>query len=879
MFPSCLRAGLRLAAALLPVALCAQTASVTVNPTVIRNHTTNPLTLGFNVEWQAVQLPPANTSCIWDGTTNQMRPALIDFLKTDFSGAAYRFPGGTSSNFFEWEKTVGSGRTAIKNPNDGQFYIATFGFDEAVTFATAAGGTVQPCLNLYSMNGAAVTSATWPALRQKQLGWWEYCNAPTTADWNGDGIFQGQQRSANGHANPYNITTWELGNELDFNISYVDYIARADDLMTAMLAVQPNLDFIAHIRTAVGTTATNPPHPLVAPEPPLSGGRTTASWRDWHNAFLGAFGNKLWALAVHVYYDGNNIPWVDTWPLNTWNDSVAWAATQPAGTSAPGVVITEHARWPNLSDQTAWPITTSIKGAVSVSDYLLSQNYSPHVQLAQSHDLGGGGPWALFSQVDPVTGKYLRNTTFAPRPLAHALKLVNRVLKGVDVLQTSSSPLNASGYGYDVRANGYKYGTSDVQGALMINRASVNYPLNLTLPGWAAGPQVVRIDAIGGHEATQLWRRYVSTDVAANLGALKLPSRSVFNALALGANVAVNADFETGTVGATPSNWEKRLGTGVTGNTVITTDATGSVNGTNIVRLQLTAGTNSLQLAQPGWLNTALSSTGVIASNLNDTFILRANVRTSGTVADTVKLRMQLFTPAGILATIPTSLNAPADTAGQWVTLETEFVPAAMLAGGVFTNAAIILQSSSSTGYADFDGVTLLRRKNAALNPNLLDTSPANGIEDSWSRRNTGTGSITYNGGGTPKFVTLSKTVATDTNQFYQAHGATSTLASRLNEKWRIRARVRHTGLSAAGAQLKVQVFTAAGAYLGTSPLGPVLTGTSSTAGSGWVETSQEFVLRDLLGTQSFGYAEIMLSNKSATGSIDVSFLSLEPLD
>jgi hypothetical protein len=883
---------LRLAVALLPAALCGQTANVTVVTTpVIRDQPNgsvihDPLILGFNVEWQAVQGPPADSSCLWDGDTNQIRPDLINFLKNDFSGAFYRYPGGTPSNYFEWEKTVGTSRTPIKNPNDGQFYIAKFGFNEAVAFAKAVGGAVLPVFNLYSMNGAAVTSATWPALRLKQLAWWEYCNAPKENiednDWNGDGQCQGYLRAQHGHPVPYNITTWELGNELDGKISYVDYIARSNDLITAMQLVEPNLDFIAHIRTSVGESSSNVPHPLIAPTPPLSGGRTTANSRDWHNAVLAGLGKDLWALAVHPYYYDTALPWIFTWTSNTWADSLAWAATQPAGTTAPAVVITEHARWPNINDQTTWPMTTSMKSAVSVTDHLLLLNNTNYVQLALNHDLGAIVPWSLFSQVDPTTGKYLRNNTFAPRPLAYALKLVNRALKGADILTASASPLDASGAGYDVRVSGYRYGSSGVQGALMVNKANVNYPLNLTLPGWAAGPQVVRIDAIGGHEATQLWRRYVSTNVASGVGALKLPSLSVFNAVALGSNVALNADFETGTAGNTPPNWEKRTGPGVTGNTVLVADPAGSVNGANVVRLQRTAGTTALQLAQPYWLNSAFGNTGLIANNMNDTFILRANVRTSNVDAGTVKLAMQLFSSGGTFA--PASLFAPIDTGGKWVTLETEFVPTVVLAGGALTKAEIILQSNSSNGYAEFDGVTLLRRKNTAVNPNLLDTSPVDGAADGWERR--GTGSIVYHGGGTPKFVRLSKGVAAATNQFCQNHGLTSTLAGRLNEKWRLRARVRYTNLASSGAQLKVQFFAKMhpdspppAPYLNSSPVSQEFSGTSPAGGSGWVETVLEFNPRELIGSAIFERAEIMVQNNSIAGSIDVSFVSLEPVD
>lgn len=859
-------------------ALCAQSltipnpsataATITVGPTVVRDPAANPLLLGFNVEWQSVQAPPGNNSNLWDGTLKQIRPALPAFLKTDFSGAVYRYPGGTPANYFDWEKSVGplAGRSPILNPFAGTSHVVQFGLHEALNFAESVGGTVLPLMNLLSMNGVKITtSAQWTQLRQKQLGFFEYCNAPTNADWNGDGVFQGQLRANNGRAASWNLPLWELGNELDPHLDHATYLARCADLIAAMRAQQPDLDFLVHARTSAWQPA---PTPL--PKAPFSV-TSTESWRDWHNALLDQLGGDILGLAYHPYYDGNNITYTNSFTQHIWNDS----QLSVGGAAAPGVFLTEHARWPyDIDNQATWPVTTSIRGAISVADMIIAQAQRPHIQMALNHDLASGGPWALFTPVDPGTGLYTYGTTFAPRPLAHALRIAHRSLENAQVLQTSITTPKPSDYEYSVRATGYRHGAAGPAGALLVNRALQGYPLTLTLPGWTAGSRILRLEGIGGADEAAPWTSYVPVEVGSGgSGALKLPAQAVVNALAVGENHAGNGDLETAQANGLPSSWEKRLDGTATGTVSLPTDAA-SLNGTKVARLQITGGAGGgLTLVQPSWLNAALGSAGVVGQNPDDSFVFRANVRTAGVGAGKVGLKLQAFSTAGYLGASPVLLSAPADSAGRWLPIELEFVPSRLLAGATFSRVELVLVNSSLTGHADFDGVTLQRRQNHATNPGFVAGTSG------WVHRNTGTATITHHGSAAPAYVRLAKSVAADTNQFLQIHTSTSALNGRQNEKWRLRANIRHTGLNAAGAQLKVQFFKSGGAYLATSPLGPTLTGTSAASGSAWVETALEFHPRDVLGAADYGYAEIMLQNSSPAGHVDVRFMSLEAVD
>jgi hypothetical protein len=119
---------------------------------------------------------------------------------------------------------------------------------------------------------------------------------------------------------------------------------------------------------------------------------------------------------------------------------------------------------------------------------------------------------------------------------------------------------------------------------------------------------------------------------------------------------------------------------------------------------------------------------------------------------------------------------------------------------------------------------------------------------------------------------------------FVQIRGSNSNLDkagvldARQHERWRLRARVRYSGLDTNGARLKVQYFNSAGDYVNSSPVSTPFTGTSSPA-SEWKDVTLEFVPGDLIGADTFGRAEIMVLNSSNIGSIDVSYVSLEPLD
>lgn len=843
--------------------------TATVSSTVVRDHTSQPLLLGYSTGWLCIQTTSLSNSNLWDSSTMQVRPALTAFLKTDFAGAVYR----CGTDYMDWDKTIGPMANRVNQGSSwGGYYPVQFGIDEFLRFVESVQGTPEFFLNMDSIGGVLVdptNAAQWATLKQKAVGLLEYCNAPVNEDWNGDGIYQGQLRSNYGHAAPYNVMIWELGNEEDGGkgiytsgfYTKEQYAARCQELIAALKAHQPNLAIIAHARTAPWGDV---------------------NWRNWHNTLLASTGASLSGVVWHPYYDGYDITTIGNYTSAIWTDANTWA-TGAGSSSVPGVCITEHGVWPSGTASSYSAACTSINGAISGMDMIISNEAKPFVQMALNHSLTACSAWSEFTQVDASGENYVWNTTFAPRPFAYALKLAHRLLANADILTTSVvSPKTTSyNYPYDVRAVGYKYGSSGVMGTMFINRSDANtYPVTMTLPGWTTGATsnvIVRLDGIGGPDGNDspLWQRYVAASVNTSSQAiLKLPYKSIVSMQTIGQDVALNGSFELGTLGSVPTYWQAYVDT--TSTTIqLVADSSNTASKAKILRMQKSVSTpGSCSIVQPAWTNTALASTGTIGQNLNDTYVLRANVRTTSLSANTAWLKAQCFNAAGTyVEASPYSPGIPANTSGKWTPVALEFVPANIVGTAGFNRMEIVLLNTSPTGTLDVDCLTLQRRKNWVQYPVIQD-SDSNGLADGWENRmGTGAGTMTYTA-GTPAFVRMTKTGSAGM-QFVQTFTDSSALNARIHEKWRLKARVRYSGLNASGAQLKVQCFDSAWAYYGSSPLGTAFTGTSSD----WVEKTLEFNLRDVLGAAKFGHAEIMIQNNSTSGYVDVCFMSLEAVD
>ncbi|WP_312240233.1 alpha-L-arabinofuranosidase C-terminal domain-containing protein [Pantoea sp.] len=164
-------------------------------------HAINPGLLGVNHRYFL------NGVGMWDPELRRVKPEFQE--KFDTIGlTTIRYPGGTTANLFQWKRAIGAYNTRIPQvdpyldmgPDD-----CSFGLDEALRFAES---NHMETLYVYNFgNGNAQDAAELV----------EYLNAPN------DGKHpMAALRAANGHPEPYNIRSFEIGNEIAFIPQLVD---------------------------------------------------------------------------------------------------------------------------------------------------------------------------------------------------------------------------------------------------------------------------------------------------------------------------------------------------------------------------------------------------------------------------------------------------------------------------------------------------------------------------------------------------------------------------------------------------------------------------------------------------------------------------------
>lgn len=214
-----------------------------------------------------------------DMNTGTMLPAMQPlWARIPLTGT--RYPGNAVTYNWNWKLTVGPQANRVAqtlSPNSSE--KLSFGFDEFMSMVEARGLTgsdVQIMVNIYD-----IANEVSPA--QNAADWVEYCNAPNNGSNPGGGTDWAAQRAANGHANPYNVRIWNIGNEpwgpTEYNFDATFYIPKAVAIIDAMKAIDPNLQITI---PAVGN--------------PTSG---------WNSAILtsASLNGKFWGLSPHFFYD------------------------------------------------------------------------------------------------------------------------------------------------------------------------------------------------------------------------------------------------------------------------------------------------------------------------------------------------------------------------------------------------------------------------------------------------------------------------------------------------------------------------------------------------------------------------------------------------
>jgi alpha-L-arabinofuranosidase len=215
--------------------------------------------------------------CVYTGVYEPDHPgADSDGFRTDvldlvreLGVTVVRYPGGNFVSSYHWEDGVGPKESRPRKLDLAWRAIESnqFGTDEFAGWARKAGVEPMWAVNLGTRG---VTEA---------IELLQYVNAAP-------GTHFADQRVANGHADPYGVKLWCLGNELDgpWQIGYKtaeEYARLAEETARAMRRIEPDLELVA-----CG-----------------SSGRHMPTFGSWERAVLERTYHLVDHISVHAYYE------------------------------------------------------------------------------------------------------------------------------------------------------------------------------------------------------------------------------------------------------------------------------------------------------------------------------------------------------------------------------------------------------------------------------------------------------------------------------------------------------------------------------------------------------------------------------------------------
>ena len=177
--------------------------------------------------------------CVYGGVFDQgSRLAGPDGFRADVLAAVrdlgvtnVRWPGGNFVSGYHWADGIGPDR-----PRRAELAWRTeesnrFGTDEFMAWCAAAGVEPVLCLNMGTGN------------LDEALAWVEYCNGTGDTFW-------ANRRRANGHAEPYGVRYWGLGNEVygDWQIGQrtaAEYVTEARRWARALKRLDPGIGLVS----------------------------------------------------------------------------------------------------------------------------------------------------------------------------------------------------------------------------------------------------------------------------------------------------------------------------------------------------------------------------------------------------------------------------------------------------------------------------------------------------------------------------------------------------------------------------------------------------------------------------------------------------------
>lgn len=175
---------------------------ITVNPAQTKK-ILSPAMFGINHRYHL------NGVSSWNPQTNEPYEEF-DRIARQSSFGSVRYPGGAVANLFEWKRSIGPRQERINTIHGAANYSQTepiepnFGLDEAAEYI--CDDLNSEMVYVYGMGRGSAEDAADLV---------EYLNAPNDGSNPGGGTDWAAVRAQNGHEEPYGVTYFELGNEMD----------------------------------------------------------------------------------------------------------------------------------------------------------------------------------------------------------------------------------------------------------------------------------------------------------------------------------------------------------------------------------------------------------------------------------------------------------------------------------------------------------------------------------------------------------------------------------------------------------------------------------------------------------------------------------------
>jgi len=188
----------------------------------------------------SLAIEPEGNGKVWVGTASLMpsdniegfRPDVIALLK-ELNAPVYRWPGGNFVSGYNWKDGIGDRdrRPPRKNPAWQGVEHNDVGIHEFMDFCRILG--TEPYI--------AVNAGLGDSRQASEEV--EYCNGSAETP-------MGRLRAANGHAEPWHVKWWSIGNEMygDWQLGHMstdDFVKKHNAFANAMRSVDPDIKLIA----------------------------------------------------------------------------------------------------------------------------------------------------------------------------------------------------------------------------------------------------------------------------------------------------------------------------------------------------------------------------------------------------------------------------------------------------------------------------------------------------------------------------------------------------------------------------------------------------------------------------------------------------------